>query len=78
MKEDVNYGECVFCECALEPVWFIEEEYKTAHGCLYKTGRKRMAIDYLVCPACLSRHPVDDTFDHPWRQETSKCKRKCM
>jgi hypothetical protein len=32
----------------------------------YLTGRKRRAVDVLVCPCCFKEHCVDDTFDGPW------------
>ena len=51
----------------MEAVWFIDEEYKTMQGMMYKTGRKRQAVDYLVCPVCYKRECVDDSFDGPWR-----------
>ena len=61
-----KYGQCENCGTDLEAVWFEEEEYETAHGVRYKTGRKRRAVDYLICPICLERECVDDSFDGPW------------
>ena len=61
-----KYGECSVCGESLEAVWFIEEEYNTFEGRMYKTGRKRRAIDYLVCPECDHKECIDDSFDGPW------------
>lgn len=60
------YGECCKCGTSLEPIWFIEEENKVEYGCMYKTGRKRRAVDYLICPYCLHKECVDDSFDGDW------------
>ena len=61
------YGiSCSECGCTMEPVFFTEDEYKTSNGSLYKTGRKRLAVDYLICPCCLTKECVDDSFDGPW------------
>lgn len=60
------YGECSECGTPLEPVWFIEEEYKTINGCMFKTDRKRRAVDYLICPCCLQKACVDNSFDGNW------------
>lgn len=60
------YGMCSECGTPLEPVWFTEEEYKTINGCMYKTGRKRRAVDYLICSCCLRKVCVDDSFDGNW------------
>lgn len=62
-----RYGQCPECGADMEAVWFIDEEYKTMQGMMYKTGRKRQAVDYLVCPVCYKRECVDDSFDGPWR-----------
>ena len=62
-----KYGQCPECGADMEAVWFIDEEYKTMQGMMYKTGRKRQAVDYLVCPICYTRECVDDSFDGPWR-----------
>lgn len=61
-----DFGICEDCGVELEPVWFIEEEYRTVNGSMWRTGRKRRAVDYLICPVCLVKHCVDDTFDGPW------------
>lgn len=61
-----KFGECSSCSTPLEAVWFTEYEYKTADGIMYKTGRKRRAVDYLVCPECDKHTCVDDSFDGNW------------
>lgn len=61
-----DFGQCSYCGANLEPVYFIEEETKIECGVLYKTGRKRRAVNYLVCPICLHKECVDDTFDGAW------------
>ena len=62
------FGQCSDCNCELEAVWFEEEEIKMEYGLLIKTGRKRNAVDYLVCPCCLNRYCVDDSFDGEWHR----------
>ena len=63
------------CECgyALAPVWFIEEEEEESRFAgeivKFKTGRKRKAVDALICMSCLREYPVDDSFDGPWYRE---------
>lgn len=62
-----RYGNCPECGCSLEAVWFTEEEYATtSNGIQYRTGRKRRAIDYLVCENCGKKQCVDDSFDGAW------------
>ena len=61
-----KYGNCCRCDAPLQPVWFTEEEYRTKYGHMYKTGRKRSAVDYLICPVCLHKECVDDSFDGGW------------
>jgi len=61
-----KYGQCPECGADMEAVWFIDEEYKTMYGMQYKTGRKRRAVDYLVCPMCFTKECVDDSYDGPW------------
>lgn len=64
------YGDCPECGYPLEAVWFTEEEYKTtSFGSLYRTGRVRRAVDYLVCEVCGKKQCVDDTFDGAWRDK---------
>ena len=62
-----KYGKCANCNTELEAIWFEEEEIKTFQGIMYTTGRKRRAVDYLICPECYSKECVDDSFDEPWR-----------
>lgn len=67
MAESV-YGNCPECGYPLEAVWFTEEEYKVTYfGSQYKTGRKRRAVDYLICDVCWKKQCVDDSFDGAWR-----------
>ena len=63
-----DFGLCSHCNSKLEPVWFTEEETKIYRqtGGLYKTGRKRRNVDYLICPICLHKECVDDTFASDW------------
>ena len=68
-----KYGECPYCGCELEAVWFTEEETAVEYDVRYYTGRVRNAIDYLVCPQCLRNYCVDDSMDGPWRYETQRC-----
>ena len=68
MKDESKYGVCPDCGTDLIAVWFTEEETEKARdGFTYKTGRKRRAVDYLLCSCCLTRYCVDDSFDGPWR-----------
>lgn len=63
-----TFGICPECGYSLEAVWFVDEEYKTTQfGAMYRTGRKRWAVDYLVCEVCGKKQCVDDTFDGPWK-----------
>ena len=61
-----KYGLCTRCKIDLKPIWFIEEEYRTEDGIMYKTGRKRRAVGTLVCPICLKEYCVDDSFVGNW------------
>jgi len=67
-----KYGECAYCGCELEAVWFTEEETTVEYGVRYYTGRVRNAIDYLVCPKCLRNFCINDGMDGPWRYETQR------
>ncbi len=61
------YGLCPNCGFQLEPgEWFTEEEEEVRHGIRIKTGRKRLALAYLICPSCGHKETIDDTFDKPW------------
>lgn len=66
MTDNSEYGYCDECDVILEPVWFIEEEYITSGGIMCRTGRKRRAVDYLICPCCLKKQCVDESFDGAW------------
>ena len=66
MKNKTEYGVCAYCGAELEPIWFTEEETVILHGSLIKTGRARRAVDYLICPNCLTHACCDDSFDGPW------------
>lgn len=62
----LNKPDCGYCDCCgneLEPVYFREEEtYFDDFNRLIKTGRSRIAVDYLICPNCLERFIVDGDF----------------
>ena len=66
-----KYGNCKTCGAELNPVFFIEDEiaYEGYGGARHpvRTGRKRRAVDYLVCDICGKKECVDNTFDGPWR-----------
>ena len=63
-----RFGNCTECGYPLMAIWFTEEEYKTtSYGAMYKTGRKRRAVDYLICEVCGAKYCVDDSFDGEWR-----------
>ncbi len=66
MGKAEEYGRCDVCGANLEPVWFEEEETKFADGCMYHTGRRRIACSHLTCPLCLKNFVVDDSFDGDW------------
>lgn len=59
--DDISF-ECSRCGDKMEPVWFMEDEYR--HG--VKTGRRRRAVSYFECVSCGNRACVDDSFDGPW------------
>lgn len=64
-QKESKYGVCE-CGSPLEPVFFMEKEYKTISGIMVQTGRKRRACSHLLCTGCMRQYPVDDTFDGPW------------
>lgn len=70
-----RYGNCSRCGHALRPVFFTQEEelYNKSLGMYMKTGRKRQAVDVLVCPECLAEECVDDSFDGEWYGERNLC-----
>ena len=55
---------CPDCNVQLEEVYFTEEEYKYDPNFqrYFKTGRKRIAIDYFICPRCLQKTIVDGDY----------------
>lgn len=61
-----RYGVCEECQTPLEPVWFTEDQYVIIGGYRCKTGRQRTACSHLICPCCLKKYVVDDSFDGPW------------
>lgn len=60
-----QFGTCKCC-APLVPAYFIEEERVLINGVWLETGRKRYAIDYLYCPQCGIKYPVDDSADGSW------------
>lgn len=63
--DDSNkYGRCS-CSADLEPVWCEEKEW--INGAY--TGRIRSNVNYLICPVCLKKQCVDDSFAGPWRNK---------
>lgn len=45
---------CEYCNVELKPIYTeVEDEF----------GEKHIICDYLICPLCLRRMIVDDTFD---------------
>jgi len=61
------YGRCSECNGQLYPEWYVEEEYKIDRGRLWKTGRKRLNINFLCCGVCMKKETVDgDTFAKEW------------
>ena len=65
-----RFGNCPKCDTPLEAEWFKEYEHKSKwiDGQLirYKTHRWRYNIDYLICPHCLEKQIVDDTYAGEW------------
>ena len=63
-----RFGNCSDCGSSLVPVYFEQEEMRFDHnfGVYIKTGRKRTAVDTLVCPTCLKEVCVDDSLDGAW------------
>jgi hypothetical protein len=69
-NKSFTYGDCPRCGSALSPFWFMEDEYVYDRfpNILRKTGRKRVAVDYLQCDMCLKKVCVDgDTFSGEWK-----------
>lgn len=65
-----KFGNCPHCDTPLEAEWFKEYEWKTSwvggYCTQYKTGRWRYNINYLVCPNCLKKQVMDDTYAGEW------------
>lgn len=60
---------CPECNNRMEIAWFLEDEYRVTDGIRHPTGRHRMNANYLECPECLHKEPVDDdTFAKPWEK----------
>ena len=60
---------CENCGNLMLPIRFIEDEIKTEHGRMYKTGRKRYNVSHLECQICGKKEAVDDTFAGKWYEE---------
>lgn len=59
-----DYGKC---ECGCDLVvgeYGIEEEFNPKSNT--PTGRVRSIVGYLICPMCLKKFVVDDSFDGNW------------
>lgn len=66
MYGNEDFGKCSKCGGKLQPVYFEEKERKVIGGIMTYTGRKRIAVDYLICQDCLRKECVDDSFDEMW------------
>lgn len=64
LQEKNQYGKCSRCgdDLVVGERTTVEEEVLTPYG-YQKTGRVISMVGYLVCPSCLKRVCVDDTFD---------------
>ena len=58
--------QCRNCGYKMIPIRFIEEETKTEHGRMWKTGRKRYNISHFECQVCGTKEAVDDSFAGNW------------
>lgn len=58
-----DYGKCRHCGVSLEAVWFTEKQF--SRGC--PTGKTRRNISYLICPNCLKKEAIDDSYATPWK-----------
>lgn len=57
-------GDCPVCGTKMKiEEWFKEKEYDKLG---IPTGRTRLAASNLICPNCLHREVIDDTFDGNW------------
>lgn len=59
-----GFGICDRCKTPLEADWFIDKEFYPNSNTL--TGRTRLAVNFLYCPCCGEKYPVDDSFDGNW------------
>lgn len=66
MHNKQDFGMCDDCGVELEAVWFMEKEFRTVNSFMIRTGRKRRAVDYLICPCCLKKQCVNDSYDGAW------------
>lgn len=66
MSNSNKFGECRHCGESLVPITFIQNETRIVNGTLIRTGRERIAVDYLTCKNCLRNECVDDSFDGVW------------
>lgn len=59
---------CPTCQCGekMKPIWFWEDEYKTAYSTMYKTGRKRRNVSHFECDNCGKKEACDDSFAGQW------------
>lgn len=66
-----RFGRCPHCDAVMEAMWFTEHEHKKAYvdgyTTIYKTGRKRLNVDYIYCPECDYQSTVDDTYAMEWK-----------
>jgi uncharacterized protein YbaR (Trm112 family) len=63
-KINNDYGLCDVCQTPLQADWFIDKEFYPKSNA--PTGRTRLAVNFLYCPRCGKKYPVDDTFDGNW------------
>ena len=60
-----NYGFCNECNTPLQPgECAILDEEVLSNGYYIGTGRQIFTVGYLVCPKCLKKFTVDDSFDY--------------
>lgn len=64
--ENEEFGRCEDCNIPLA-IGDTGKEYEYRNGC--KTGRVKIIVGYLICPNCLQKYIVDDTFDGDWYYE---------
>lgn len=60
-----KYGLCDECNIPLQPgECAILDEKVLSNGYYINTGRQIFTVGYLICPICLKRFVVDDSFDY--------------